>query len=137
MEELPIVAAVYRTVDDEDYLRERIERGWMFGAYIDGALAGFAGMHAEGGLGLLEVLPRIEEDDWQGAGGTYLINLSLERGMTPYAQVAEENEASIRLQRSLGLSFSKQKVYWMEKQPRKSCELGFTLEIQCDILKQL
>ncbi len=116
VEELPIVAAVYRTVDDEDYLRERIERGWMFGAYIDGALAGFAGMHAEGGLGLLEVLPQYRRRKIGRALETYLINLSLERGMTPYAQVAEENEASIRLQKSLGLSFSKQKVYWMEKQ---------------------
>ena len=115
VEELPIVAAVYRTVDDEDYLRERIERGWMFGAYIDGALAGFAGMHAEGGLGLLEVLPQYRRRQIGRALETYLINLSLERGMTPYAQVAEENEASIRLQKSLGLSFSKQKVYWMEK----------------------
>ena len=116
VEELPIVAAVYRTVDDEDYLRERIERGWMFGAYIDGALAGFVGMHAEGGLGLLEVLPQYRRRQIGRALETYLINLSLERGMTPYAQVAEENEASIRLQKSLGLSFSKQKVYWMEKQ---------------------
>lgn len=115
LDELAFVRSVYRTVDDEDYIRDRIEKGWMYGAFVDGVLAGFAGMHTEGGLGLLEVLPEYRKRHIGKALETYLINLSLEQGMTPYGQVAEDNEASRKLQESLGLCFSRQKVYWMEK----------------------
>ena len=115
LDELAFVRSVYRTVDDEDYIRDRIEKGWMYGAFVDGVPAGFAGMHTEGGLGLLEVLPEYRKRHIGKALETYLINLSLEQGMTPYGQVAEDNEASRKLQESLGLCFSRQKVYWMEK----------------------
>lgn len=115
LEYLDIVTANYHTVDDADYIKDRIEKGWMFGAFIEEELAGFAGMHSEGGLGLLEVLPKYRGRHIGKALDTYVINLSLERGMVPYGQVEEGNEVSRRLQESLGLCFSKTMVYWMGK----------------------
>ncbi len=115
MEHMDIVTANYHTVDDADYIRDRIEKGWMFGAFIEGELAGFSGMHTEGGIGMLEVLPQYRGRYIGKALETYMINLSLERGMIPYGQVAEGNEVSRKLQESLGLCFSKTLVYWMEK----------------------
>lgn len=112
---LAIVTENYHAVDDVEYIKERIEKGWMFGAFIEDELAGFIGMHAEGSCGMLVVLPQYRRRYIGKALETYMVNLLLERDMTPYGQVLGENEISIRLQERLGLCFSKQKVYWMEK----------------------
>ncbi|MEZ4627709.1 MAG: hypothetical protein R2912_06365 [Eubacteriales bacterium] len=53
---LDFVHAHYHTVDDPDYVRERIEDG-MFGIFMHGNLAGFAGTHDERSMGLMEILP--------------------------------------------------------------------------------
>lgn len=113
LEYLDVVVENYKTMDDPDYLKGRIERGWMYGAFVNGELAGFAGMHKEGSLGMLEVLPQYRGRHFGKALETYMINLSLEKGMTPFGQVAVDNEVSMKLQNSLGLCFSKQPVYWM------------------------
>ena len=42
-------------VDDEGYVTERLRAGVMIGAFVDGRLAGFAGIHSEGSMGMLEV----------------------------------------------------------------------------------
>ena len=39
-----------------EHIRQAIGAG-MLGAFVDGTLAGFAGFHGEGSIGLLEVLP--------------------------------------------------------------------------------
>ena len=112
LEYLDVVTANYHMVDDADYIKDRIEKGWMYGAFIEGELAGFVGVHTEGGLGMLEVLPQYRGRHIGKALETYMINLSLERGMTPYGQVVVGNEVSMKLQESLGLCFSKQLIYW-------------------------
>ncbi len=118
-EYLEIVTKHYESMDDPDYIRGRMEKGWMYGAFIDGALAGFIGMHAEGSLGMLQVLPEYRGRKVGKALETYMINLSLEFGHTPFGQVKEGNEISTKLQESLGLYFSKSKVFWMVKHPEK------------------
>lgn len=112
---LDVVAANYHMVDDADYIKDRIEKGWMYGAFVDGGLAGFVGMHTEGSVGMLEVLPQYRGRRIGKALETYMINISLEKGMTPYGQIVIGNEISTKLQESLGLCFSKQPVYWLGK----------------------
>lgn len=107
------------TEEKRAYLKERIEKGWMFGAYYGGTLAGFVGMHTEGSIGMLKVLPEYRGRKLGKALETYAINISLEHGFTPYGQVEDGNEVSIRLQESLGLCFSKTQIYWLEKHPEK------------------
>ena len=97
-----------------EYVRDRIEKGWMFGAFVDGKLAGFIGMHTEGGLGMLEVLPEYRGRGIGRALETYAVNISLEQGYTPFGQVVEDNLVSVKLQESLGFYFAKDKVYWVE-----------------------
>lgn len=118
-EYLDTVTAHYEAMDDPDYLRERMEKGWMFGAFIDGQFAGFIGLHAEGSLGMLQVLPEYRGKKIGKALETYIINLSLELGHTPFGQIVDGNEISMKLQESLGLCFSKTKVFWMMKHPEK------------------
>ena len=108
-------AAHYEGPDGTDYLREHLEKDGLYGAFVDGKLAGYIGRHPEGSVGILQVFPEYRRRKLAKALETYMINLSLEIGHTPYAQVKEGNEASVRLQESLGLCFAKGKIYWMEK----------------------
>lgn len=96
----------------EAHIRGRIEEG-MFGAEIDGELRGFAGVHQEGCLGLLEVIP---EGRRRGAAELLegnVIKMQLERGRIPYCHVVLDNNASIHLQKKLGMEFDPEPVYWL------------------------
>ena len=112
-ESLQAVCSNYVKGDDIEYIRDRIQKGCMFGAFADGKLAGFIGIHQEGAIGMLEVLPQYRGRGIAKALETYVINLSLEAGHIPYGQVVKENEASKKLQECLGLYFSKTLVYWI------------------------
>lgn len=100
-------------MDDAAYLQSRIEKGQMFGAFLEDALVGFAGVHAEGSCGLLFV-----EEAHRGKGigqslENYTINYVKSLGYTPYGHVKVENEASIRLQEKNGLYMAEEPLYWI------------------------
>lgn len=115
MQHMEIANKHYGMMDDPGYIQGRIEAGKMFGAFYGETLAGFIGLHEEGSLGMLEVLPEYRGRHIGKALETYLINDCLEHGFTPFTQVVERNEISMKLQESLGLCKAKQKVYFMEK----------------------
>jgi tRNA (guanine37-N1)-methyltransferase len=104
----------YRKMSPE-YLADRIEKGAMFGAFLGEQLAGFAGIHDDGGIGMLFVHPQYRRQKIAQALETYLVNLLLERGMTPYGQIETDNDASLQLQEKLGLYVAKSPVFWLEK----------------------
>ncbi len=107
------VMSHYRMTDDRMYLEERLQSGNIYGAFMDGTLAGFAGIHQEGSIGMLEVY---EEYRRQGVGGAleaFLINLQLSMGYTPYGMIEEDNEVSLNLQEKLGLCISRDCLYWI------------------------
>lgn len=108
---LPFVHAHYHMLDDENYLRERIEEG-MFGAFVGGALAGFVGTHEERSVGLLEVLPEYRRLGLATALEARLINHLLEHGRTPFCQIAIDNAPSLALQQKLGLTLSDSTIFW-------------------------
>ena len=114
-EDFAEAAGHYEGMDGIDYLRERMEKGWLYGAYYEGKLAGFAGMHTEGSLGMLQVFPEYRRRKIGKALETYMINLALDLGHVPYGQVVEGNEKSMGLQEALGLCFAKSPVYWMHR----------------------
>lgn len=115
MQYFDMVCSIYKTMDDAEYLKRRIEAGWMFGAFLEGKLVGFIGLHEEGSMGMLEVLPEYRGRHVGKALETYVVNLCLEHGFTPFTQVKKENQISLKLQESLGLCVAKQKVCFMEK----------------------
>jgi len=106
------VHAHYHMVDDIRYIRERVEAG-MFGVFVAGEIAGFAGTHEERSMGLLEILPEYRRLGLAYALEAHLINHLLSLGRVPFCQVAIVNDASIRLQQKLGLVISDQVVYWL------------------------
>ena len=112
-EYLEEVMAHYGMTDDREYMEERLQSGNLFGAFAEGGLAGFAGIHAEGSLGMLEVYEKYRRQGIGRALEAFLINRHLSMGYTPYGNVVEGNGGSLELQGKLGLCVSKQLLYWV------------------------
>jgi len=96
----------------ESHIRGRIAEG-MLGGVIDGHLAGFAGVHQEGTMGLLEVLPIFRRRGVAEVLESAVIARQLAQGRLPYCHVREGNAASEALQEKLGLTFHPRLVYWL------------------------
>ena len=88
-------------------------KGELFGALIQGELAGFIGCHEEGTYGILEVLPQFRRRGVGYALERHIIGWLLDHDRIPYCQIAVDNGASISLQNRLGLSLSQKPVHWL------------------------
>ncbi|HBA50991.1 MAG TPA: tRNA (guanosine(37)-N1)-methyltransferase TrmD [Lachnospiraceae bacterium] len=100
---------------DDAYVRERIQAGAMYGAFIEGSQVGFVGIHSEGSLGMLFV-----EESFRGQGiasslEAYAVNRMLEKGWTPYGHISAGNTASVKLQEKLGFYRAEKNYWWLEK----------------------
>ena len=62
---------------------------------------------------MLEVLPKFRRLGIGSALEIALHNLALSRGWTPYGQIYTTNDASRKLQDSLGMVVSDGAIYWM------------------------
>ena len=111
--DVDVVYENYHAVHSREYLLERIGAGEMFGIDADGRLAAFAGMHEEGSMGMLEVLPDYRRRGMGEALETYLIIRQLEKGRVPFCQIFAGNEPSLRLQKKLGLKLASGRLYWI------------------------
>lgn len=111
-EHLPLVLAHYRLNQDPEYIRERIDYG-MLGAFYHGQPAGFVGVHDEGSMGLLEVLPAFRRLGIGSALGAHMVKSELQRGHIPYDQYFSGNTASRQMQGKLGFAFSDQPTLWL------------------------
>ncbi|MCD8069569.1 MAG: GNAT family N-acetyltransferase, partial [Lachnospiraceae bacterium] len=76
-------------------------------------LAGFIGTHSEGALGMLQVRPRFRRRGIAAALEAYMINETLKRGEIPFGHIFEGNEASLHLQRKLGLNVTDVCLWWV------------------------
>ena len=109
---LPQVAAHYQ-LEGEDYLRSLLERGQLFGGFLNGVMVGFAGRHAEGSIGLLEILPQYRRQGFATELERYMIRLELSLCHIPFWQVLTDNAPSLALQRSLGMTISSGTLHWL------------------------
>ncbi len=107
------ISEIYDLVDDIEYTKERIAAGSMFGAFLNQKFAGCAGIHDDGSIGMLKVLERYCGRKIGSALETYVVNYTLQLGWTPYAYVVVDNEASLEMQKKLGLHLSKTPIVWM------------------------
>jgi tRNA (guanine37-N1)-methyltransferase len=112
-EKLQLLLSVYDPEGDPERYAERIEQGDVLAAYRDGELAGFIGFHGDGSGGMLEVLPKFRRLGIGSALEIALHNLALSRGWTPYGQIYTTNNASRKLQESLGMVVSDNELFWM------------------------
>lgn len=108
-----IVLDTYHSFSDPKYIRNRLAAGAMQGAFREGELAGFIGMHAEGSVGLLEVLPAFRRQGVATALMNHMVNRCLARGWIPFSQIWEGNQASFALHRRVGWSFCQEPLFWV------------------------
>ena len=99
---------------DERYIKSRIEDG-MLGAFDGEKCVGFIGRHGDGSVGLLKVLPAYRRRGIGEALETRMVNRVLDEGRVPYDHVVIGNDASMSLQRKLGMEFAKNMVVWLWK----------------------
>lgn len=97
-----------------EYVKERLEAGVMYGAFVEDRIAGFIGMHEEGSMGMLFVEEAYRRMGLGRSLEAYAVNRMLEKEWIPYCQVYKDNEASLILQRNLGLYLSDHLVWWLE-----------------------
>lgn len=110
--DLSLVTKHYTFVLDEEYIRERLKKGVIWGAYLQDTPVGFVGEHEEGSIGMLEVFPEYRHRGIALALEADAINRKLSEGRIPYGQIVDTNEASIHLQEKLDLRISKDRLGW-------------------------
>ena len=106
--------AEYQKVVDNNYIKDRIRKHYMYGAFYGDELAGFAGIHNDDSIGMLRVFPEYRGRNIGKALQTYIMNKMIDMGWIPYGQFMVGDEASENLQRKLGLHLSKTPVIWLE-----------------------
>ena len=97
------------------YIENRIRAGALYGMYVGHTLAGFAGTHEAGSMGMAHVLPRFRGHGLGKLLEAFLINLQLDNNCIPITHVIEGNEVSINLQKSLGLKCCEFPAVWLLK----------------------
>ena len=101
--------------EGETYLAGRLRAKALYGAFVENELAGFAGWHSDGSIGLLYVAEPFRGQGIGAALEAYCINRHLEMGYVPYGQIRVENEISCRMQERLGLYLSDEHIWWLER----------------------
>ena len=112
-EHAALAASVYHDGDGA-YIRNRIEHGALFGVFESDALAGFAGFHDDGSMGMLEILPPFRRRGYAAQLEAFLIAAALKEGRAPYCHVVDGNEASLHLQQKMGLTCTSLPAIWVD-----------------------
>ncbi len=106
--------AEYQKVPDMGYIRDRIQKNRIYGAFLDEELAGIVGVHNDDSIGMLYVFEQYRGKHIGKALQTYIINKILDQGWMPYSQIMIGDEASTALQKSLGMYMSKTPIIWLQ-----------------------
>jgi tRNA (guanine37-N1)-methyltransferase len=77
----------------------------MWGAFDERCdLVGFIGLHADGAMGMLEILPKYRRRGYASELLATLADTLLARGWLPWGQIFCDNEASFALNEKLGMT---------------------------------
>lgn len=106
-----LVVGHYDKIEVDD-IKKTLRESRLFGAFLEEKPVGFIGEHKEGGMGMLEVFTPYRRMGIAMALESWFINRTLEKGHIPFGQIVTDNEASLGLQKKLGLRLSREKIYW-------------------------
>ena len=109
----PILMENYDVNVGAEYLHNRLECGALFGGYVTNSLVGFAGIHAEGSIGLLKIFEQYQKKGYGTALTSFMVNHQLNQNAIPFAQIDIDNMASLTLMRKLGFDVSCERVFWL------------------------
>lgn len=111
--EMPAVYENYDMVSKAEVDKIRAAHGLYAGRGENGGLAGFIGIHTEGSIGLLFVLPEQRRKGYAEELESFMINKMLSHDLYAFGQVETGNTVSAKLQEKLGLKTAQKHVYWL------------------------
>lgn len=97
----------------EQELKEIFRQKNIFIGFHENEPVGFVGQHLEGSMGLLEVFPEYYRKGYGSELECFMICHMMEAGLIPFCQIETDNMKSLRLQEKLGLTISKEHMYWL------------------------
>ena len=106
------IRGIYNKSSDADILGA-LRQGTILLGYVEGVPVGMIGMHMEGSMGMLEVLPEYRRRGYGTELEKALIIRQLELGCIPYGHVYLSNAASFALQKSIGMECSEGTLTWL------------------------
>lgn len=86
----------------------------VFGAIVDGKLAGFIGRHDDGSMGMLKVFDVFRRRGIGEELESFMITYVMTFGRVPVCDVYADNLPSVRLQQKLGLTAANRYTFWTE-----------------------
>lgn len=111
-EDFQSVFTYYKSLSEKE-LKKIIHRKELFIAYHNKEMVGFVGQHLEGSMGILEVLSPFRGRGYGKELEIFMIAYMMKNNLIPFAQIEITNEASLKLQRKLGMTISNEKLYWL------------------------
>ncbi len=106
------IRARYDLIGDDE-LRPLVDNGDILIAFdMEENPVGFAGIHNEGSLGMLEVFEPYRRKGYACRIESTLIDFAMNRDLIPYGDVFADNAASIALQKELGLEQIPGDCFW-------------------------
>ena len=112
--DLAMLTRNYQLISPKE-LEKVVRRKNLLLGYDQDRLIGFIGEHLEGGMGILYVFPEYRRQGFGTALQTHLITRTMERGFIPFGQVEKRNQASLDLQKKIGMTQSDNLIVWMWK----------------------
>ena len=97
------------------YLEGRIKSQAMKILYVGNEATGFIGTHEAGSIGLLQGFPAFRRHGYARLLESYMIDQQLRSGHVPFMHIVYENEASAKLQASLGAVKCTRPAIWIFK----------------------
>jgi len=111
---LDFVFETYSRAWNKDHMKNQLNKGLIWGAYLNGEIIGFVGRHGEGSMGLLEILPKFRRQGFGQELEYFIINKVLEENKIPYAHIVLGNDVSMNLQTKInGLETASRFTTWI------------------------
>lgn len=112
-QEMELIFREYNLIPRDEMMQVRALHNIFVGCLSTGEIAGFIGMHMEGSIGMLEILPAYRRCGYAAELEHFMIQRTLEMGLIPFGQIEVWNEASIALQQKMGMTVSEKSVFWL------------------------
>ena len=112
MEYYDFIRQNYSTLVDEKYLQNRIQANVFIGAFDQDNIVGFAGIHDEGSIGIVEVIAKYRRRGIARMLETYMINEALKKNELIYLQVELDNTVSMKFHEKLGFKRANDIITW-------------------------
>ena len=110
--DLSMLIENYDRISPEE-LEMVVKRQSILLGYSQEKLIGFIGEHLEGSMGILYVFPEHRQKGYGSALQLCQMARIMDKGYIPFGQVEKENQASLLLQKKLGMTQSDNRIVWM------------------------